>query len=118
MLLVSPGVATPDVSMIQFSSAGKHFGSKILFEGLDWLVTSGERVGLVGGNGTGKSTLLATLIPAIERTDQRTVLVALHDGQRRLPLELRADPRLHPPVVIVVDGYEQLSRWSRMVLMW
>ena len=47
--------------MIQLSSAGKQFGSKILFEGLDWLVTPGERVGLVGGNGTGKSTLLKML---------------------------------------------------------
>ena len=47
--------------MIQLSSAGKHFGSKILFEGLDWLVTPAERVGLVGGNGTGKSTLLKVL---------------------------------------------------------
>jgi len=47
--------------MIQLSSAGKRFGSKTLFEGLDWLVTPGERVGLVGGNGTGKSTLLKVL---------------------------------------------------------
>jgi ATP-binding cassette subfamily F protein 3 len=47
--------------MIQLSSAGKHFGSKVLFEGLDWLLTPGERVGLVGANGTGKSTLLKVL---------------------------------------------------------
>jgi len=47
--------------MIQLSSAGKHFGSKVLFEGLDWLLTPGERIGLVGGNGTGKSTLLKVL---------------------------------------------------------
>ncbi|OFW34090.1 MAG: ABC transporter ATP-binding protein [Acidobacteria bacterium RIFCSPLOWO2_12_FULL_60_22] len=47
--------------MIQLSSAGKQFSSKILFEGLDWLVTPTDRVGLVGGNGTGKSTLLKVL---------------------------------------------------------
>jgi ATP-binding cassette subfamily F protein 3 len=47
--------------MIQLSSAGKHFGSKTLFEGLNWVVGNGERVGLVGGNGTGKSTLLKML---------------------------------------------------------
>lgn len=47
--------------MIQLSSVGKHFGSKTLFEGLSWVVGNGERVGLVGGNGTGKSTLLKML---------------------------------------------------------
>ena len=47
--------------MIQLSSAGKHFGSKVLFEDLNWLLTPGERVGLVGANGTGKSTLLKVL---------------------------------------------------------
>jgi len=47
--------------MIQLSGAGKRFGSKTLFQDLDWMVTSGDRVGLVGANGTGKSTLLKIL---------------------------------------------------------
>src|SRR5437762_1480547 len=47
--------------VIQLSSAGKRFGPKLLFEGLDWLVTPRDRVGLVGANGTGKSTLLRVL---------------------------------------------------------
>ena len=47
--------------MIQLSNAGKRFGPKLLFEGLDWLITPKDRVGLVGANGTGKSTLLRIL---------------------------------------------------------
>jgi ATP-binding cassette, subfamily F, member 3 len=47
--------------MIQLSSAGKRFGHKLLFENADWLITNHDRVGLVGANGTGKSTIMKVL---------------------------------------------------------
>jgi ATP-binding cassette, subfamily F, member 3 len=47
--------------MIQLSGAGKRFGPKLLFENLDWMITPRDRTGLVGGNGTGKSTLMKIL---------------------------------------------------------
>ena len=47
--------------MIQLSGAGKRFGHKLLFENLDWLITNHDHIGLVGGNGTGKSTLMKVL---------------------------------------------------------
>lgn len=47
--------------MLQLTSASKRFGHKLLFEKVDWQITPGERTGLVGGNGTGKSTLLRIL---------------------------------------------------------
>src|SRR5579872_7222558 len=47
--------------MIQLSGAGKRYGPKILFQNVDWMVTSNDRVGIVGANGTGKSSLLKVL---------------------------------------------------------
>ena len=47
--------------MLQLSGAGKRYGTKLLFEEVNWLITPGERSGLVGGNGTGKSTMLKVL---------------------------------------------------------
>src|SRR6476620_7233801 len=47
--------------MIQLTGAGKRYGPKILFENVDWLVTSNDRIGIVGANGTGKSSILKVL---------------------------------------------------------
>jgi len=58
--------------MIQLSGAGKRFGHKLLFEDLDWLITPHDRAGIVGANGTGKSTLLKVLA-GIETLDYGSV---------------------------------------------
>jgi ATP-binding cassette, subfamily F, member 3 len=47
--------------MLQLTGAGKRFGAKLLFENFDWLITPQDRVGLVGANGTGKTTLLKVI---------------------------------------------------------
>ncbi len=70
--------------MIQLSAAGKRFGPKLLFENLDWLVTPNERVGLVGANGTGKSTLLKVL-GGIESLDYGTIVSAKNTTFGYLP---------------------------------
>ncbi len=61
--------------MLQLTGAGKRFGHKLLFDGLDWLITPKERAGLVGGNGTGKSTLLKT-ISGLEPLDYGSLTAA------------------------------------------
>jgi ATP-binding cassette subfamily F protein 3 len=61
--------------MINLSSAGKHFGAKTLFEGLNWVMAPSEHVGLVGGNGTGKSTLLK-ILAGLETLDEGTISVS------------------------------------------
>jgi ATP-binding cassette subfamily F protein 3 len=58
--------------MMQLNGAGKRYGPKILFEDADWLITPNERTGLVGANGTGKSSLLKVLA-GIEGLDSGSV---------------------------------------------
>src|SRR6266852_2686955 len=61
--------------MIQLNAAGKRYGHKLLFEAADLLITPRDRFGLVGANGTGKSTLLKILAGA-ETLDYGSVSVA------------------------------------------
>ncbi len=71
---------------------------------------------IVGPHGSGKSTLLATLLPAIEAAGRRVVLVTLHDGERHLPISLNEIVAAGTSPLLIVDGYEQLSGWSRFRL--
>ncbi len=70
--------------MIQLSSAGKRFGPKLLFDNLDWLITPRERVGLVGANGTGKSTLLK-ILGGMESLDYGSITPAKNTTYGYLP---------------------------------
>ena len=60
--------------MIQLTGAAKRYGPKILFENVDWLVTPNERAGIVGANGTGKSSLLKVLA-GMEGLDSGSITV-------------------------------------------
>ncbi len=70
--------------MIQLSGAGKRFGHKLLFENADWLITSHDRIGLVGGNGTGKSTLMK-ILAGMDTFDYGTLIIAKGTSAGYLP---------------------------------
>lgn len=48
--------------MIQVNNLSKHFGAQVLFEDASFNISNGERVGLVGRNGMGKSTLFRMIL--------------------------------------------------------
>ena len=48
--------------MLSIDNLGKSFGDRVLFDGVSFKINSKERVGLVGRNGHGKSTLLRIII--------------------------------------------------------
>ncbi|MBK9168863.1 MAG: ABC-F family ATP-binding cassette domain-containing protein [Bryobacterales bacterium] len=70
--------------MIQLSGAGKQFGPNILFSGVDWLITPQDRIGIVGANGTGKSTLLK-IIGGMEPLDRGSLAVTKGVSSGYLP---------------------------------
>lgn len=56
--------------IIELKDAGKSFGERKLFEGVNFTIQHGERVGLLGGNGTGKSTLLKMVLGMADYTGE------------------------------------------------
>ncbi|MEY4102893.1 MAG: putative transporter ATP-binding protein YheS, partial [Planctomycetota bacterium] len=51
---------------IEAHGLGKSYGARTLFAGLDVLIKPGERIGIIGPNGCGKSTLVKILLGELE----------------------------------------------------
>ena len=52
--------------ILTVEQAGKHYGSKHIFSGANFIVTKGEKIGLVGRNGEGKSTMMKMIAKQVE----------------------------------------------------
>lgn len=48
--------------MIDLQDISFEFGGRYLYKEASWQIKPGERIGLIGKNGTGKSTLLRVLM--------------------------------------------------------
>ncbi len=80
------------MSLLQARGIGKSFGSRLILDGLDFDIEPGVRMGVIGPNGGGKSTLLRILAgeevsDAGEVTRRRGLTVAY------LPQQLEGDER-------------------------
>ena len=65
--------------IISAQEVSKRYGSAPLFEDISFTVSAGERIGLIGPNGYGKSTLLA-ILQGVVKPDSGTV--AIRKGTR------------------------------------
>ncbi len=59
--------------VVELHDVGHGFGDRRLFEGVDLLLDPRERLGVVGANGTGKSTLLDIMAKRLEPATGRVV---------------------------------------------
>jgi len=76
------------VTQLSFSNVGVDFGSTTLFNGVTLTVAAGERWGIVGRNGTGKTTLFRLLLAAMQPTRG---VIARQPGLRVSLLEQHRD---------------------------
>lgn len=83
---------------------------------VDRLRDQGWQGGIVGPHGAGKSTLLATLNEPLNVAGRNVVQATLHQGETDLPQSLDDWRRWTPATQVIVDGYEQLTWWSRSKL--
>ena len=60
-------------NLIVAENIGKSYGTKDLFAGISFGINEGDKVGLIGVNGTGKSTLLK-IIAGVEKADEGTII--------------------------------------------
>jgi ATP-binding cassette subfamily F protein 3 len=63
--------------MIIVNELGKRYGEQILFEEINFSINPGERLGIVGRNGHGKSTLFK-MIAGLEGLDEGSIKIPQH----------------------------------------
>ena len=61
------------MNLLAVENLGKNFGERILFEGLSFGLSQGDKVALIASNGTGKSTMLK-IIAGIDNADEGEVI--------------------------------------------
>ena len=92
--------------MLRITNLSKAFGSRTLFRNVDWQTGAGQRIGLVGPNGVGKSTLFR-IIMGEDDADEGEVIIPKGVDIGYLPQEVTVDSS-EPLIEFILAGAERL----------
>jgi phospholipid/cholesterol/gamma-HCH transport system ATP-binding protein len=101
------------VPKIAVKSLKKRFGPKVVLDGIDLEVATGESLVVIGGSGTGKSVLLKCIIGIID-PDEGTVLI---DGEETTHLAGADRTRLMRKFGMLFQGsalFDSLKVWENV----
>lgn len=105
------------MTLLTVDSISKAFADRILFEDCSFTINEGDKIGVVGVNGTGKSTLLR-IVAGLEPFDQGQILKSRGLNLEYLPQQpefpakttiLQAVLHGHSPAMQVIRDYEQAA---------
>ena len=111
-------------TILELRGLGKSLGGKRLFSDLTLLLKPGDRIGIVGGNGVGKTTLLRTLLGELAPdageviTGQNTRIAFLDQGRAELDDERSVLQEVSgdSDSVLLEDGPVHVRTFLRMML--
>jgi ATP-binding cassette subfamily F protein 3 len=98
------------MTLLALDAVSKSFGSRTVLDGLSFEVSEGARTGIVGANGTGKSTLLR-LLEGLEAADAGRVVRRRGVVTAYLPQHPLGDERT--PVETLLGARPDLARLER-----
>ena len=116
-LIADEPPARDDIALQRFSAArlGKTvyelhdvtlaFADRVLFDAVDWNIGPGDRIGIVGVNGAGKSTMLKMLVGQ-QAPDSGRIVV----GQTVKPAYLSQEVAELDPALRVLEAVEQVAK--------
>lgn len=99
------------MNLINIENLTKVYTERKLFDGASFSLQDGEKVGIIGINGTGKTTLLR-MIMGEEETDEGTVTTANHVVMRYLPQHPEFEPEKSSLECVLEGNVTDENRWS------
>lgn len=103
------------MNIINVENITKVYTERELFKKASFYVQEGEKIGIVGINGTGKSTLLK-IVAGLEEPDEGTVIRANHVVINFLPQNPEFDGNLsvldHVMTKIITTDMDEVRRWT------
>ena len=91
------------MNLLSIEHLSKSYSRRQLFDDTSFFLQEGEKVGIIGINGTGKSTLLK-IMAGLEETDEGTVTKANHAVIAYLPQHPVFDPEMTALDCVLTQG--------------
>jgi len=93
------------MELLQCIELGKKFGDKIVLEDINLTIPRGKIIGLLGKNGTGKSTLIKLMLKELEPTSGKLCIA----GQQLSKLKRRQVSKYRRNIGVVFQNFELLG---------
>ncbi len=103
------------MNYLSVENIGKSYGERVLFQGISFGINSGQKIGFVAKNGTGKTSLL-NILSGDDTPDEGTVVFRKNLKVAFLSQEPNLDPKLtveetiftaENPILTIIAAYEK-----------
>ena len=91
----------------ELKKVNKNYGDKIILQGFDYTFKKGDRIGIVGKNGTGKTTFL-NILQGLEKPDSGKINIGdtvIFGNYSQLGLQIKEDVRVIEYVKSIAENF-------------